>query len=295
MLSDTRTLLETLNLEVSFNLPCWSMSDNPDKMALVLRKKLGISITEQIEQFGSHVDAQNVWRDKLFDHGVIVRICEMPIIDARAFCLFGSGLAGIGLSNEDREHGRIFSLFHEVCHLALNMPGISGIVSRSKSENLSLEQYCDHFSAAFLLPETDTLVDESLKLFQDSSIDFLELSKHVANKFKVSKYVALRRAFDLGYVTDNIYWQLIYEWKEADKQFESAHKASFGNYNVTQVNYVGKRFLSLVMQAFESNQLTSVEVRRILGVSPTTIEACNRQKSSKWLVFLTITIVLMPV
>jgi Zn-dependent peptidase ImmA (M78 family)/transcriptional regulator with XRE-family HTH domain len=273
MLSEAHELFDILNLNVTFDLPHWAITDSPETMADRLRQSLGISIKQQIELFGNHTDAQNGWRDALFDHGVIVRICEMPIVDARAFCLFGNELGGIGLSNEDREHGRIFSLFHEVCHLSINMPGVSGVLSRNKSKNEVIEQYCDRFAASFLLPATEISVLDSMKLFDGSSIDFLELSRFIADKFKVSKYVVIRRAFDLGYIHDDVYWQLIGDWKAIDKEYAKTHKASFGNYNVNQVSYMGRRFVGLVMRAFQSNQITSLDAKRILGISPSTIES----------------------
>jgi Zn-dependent peptidase ImmA (M78 family) len=273
MLLDARELFEELKTKVVFNLPYWTLSDEPDLMANHLRNILGISIESQIKLFKSYSDAQNAWRDKLFDHGVIVRICEMPITDARAFCLFGNNLAGIGLSNEDKEHGRIFSLFHEVCHLTLKQPGVSGIMTNRKSDSQALEQYCDRFSASFLLPPNNDVVRASLDLFKGSTIDYLEVAKHIADKFKVSKYVAIRRAFDLGIVPESTYWGVISNWKKFDVQFAKSQKAGFGNYNVTQISHMGNRFVSLVMQAFEMKYLTSVDARRILGISPSTIES----------------------
>ena len=207
----------------------------------------------------------------LFDHGVIVRICKMPITDARAFCLFGNDLAGIGLSNEDREHGRIFSLFHEVCHLSLKQPGVSGIASNYQSSNQRLEQYCDRFSASFLLPSSHPEVVESLDLFE-GSIDLLDVAQFIANKFKVSKYVAIRRAFDLGKISPDVYWDTITEWKRTDARREKAAKGTGGNYPATQISYVGKRFIGLVMEALRRNYFTSVDVRRIVGLDPASIE-----------------------
>ncbi len=231
---------------------------------------LGISIEEQINEFDTHYTAQDVWRSVLFDRGVIVRICKMPITDARAFCLLGNDLAGIGLSNEDREQGRIFSLFHEVCHLSLRQPGVSGLTSKHKSPNQRLEQYCDRFSASFLLPSSHPKVMESLELFE-GSIDFLEVAQFIANKFKVSKYVAIRRAFDLEKISPDIYWETIAEWRKRDRSRKKP-KRTGGNYPATQISYIGKRFVDLVMRALNLNYLTPVDVRRIVGLDPTSIE-----------------------
>jgi len=271
MLAETRELLDTLNSSIAFSLPTWTIDDDPQQKADELRSLLGISIEDQIKEFDTHYTAQDVWRSVLFDHGVIVRICKMPITDARAFCLFRNDLAGIGLSNEDREHGRIFSLFHEVCHLSLNQPGVSGFTSKYKSSIQRLEQYCDRFSASFLLPSSHPEVVESLELFE-GTIDFLEVAQFIANKFKVSKYVAIRRAFDLEKISPDVYWETMAEWRERDRKIKKP-KGGGGNYPATQISYIGKRFVDLVVQALNLNYLTPVDVRRIIGLELTSIEA----------------------
>jgi Zn-dependent peptidase ImmA (M78 family) len=271
MLADARELLNELDSNIVFSLPTWTLDGAPEQKAGQLRSLLGISIEKQIKEFDTHYTAQDVWRSALFDHGVIVRICKMPIADARAFCLFGNDLAGIGLSNEDREQGRIFSLFHEVCHLSLKQPGVSGLASNFQSSNQRLEQYCDRFSASFLLPSSHPEVMGSLELFE-GSIDLLEVAQFIANKFKVSKYVAIRRAFDLGKISRDIYWDAIAQWKKNDAIRKKETKGTGGNYPATQISYLGKRFVSLVMEALQRNYFTSVDVRRIVGLDPASIE-----------------------
>ncbi len=274
MLAETRELLNELNSSIVFSLPTWTIDDDPEEKAEQLRSLLGISIEQQIKEFDTHYTAQDIWRSVLFDRGVIVRICKMPITDARAFCLFGNDLAGIGLSSEDREHGRIFSLFHEVCHLSLKQPGVSGLASKYRSPNQRLEQYCDRFSASFLLPSSHPEVIESLELFE-GSIDSLEVAQFIADKFKVSKYVAIRRAFDLEKISPDIYWETIAEWKRSDAEYRRRKEAkgTGGNYPATQISYIGKRFVDLVIQALNLNYLTPVDVRRIVGLELTSIEA----------------------
>ena len=272
MLSFTRELFGELNIQIVFSLPIWTMHDDPELKAKELRELLGISVEKQIKQFHKYKIAEDTWRDALFNRGVVVRICAMPISDARAFCLLGDNLAGIGLSNEDREHGRIFSLFHEVCHLSLKQPGVTGLTTNRKSPNQQLEQYCNHFAASFLLPASHPEVNDSLQLFKGSTIDYLDLAQYVANKFKVSKYVVIRRAFDLQFITPNVYWQIIPEWKELDAKYAKSRKRKGGNRNMAQMNNIGKRFITLVMQAIQRDYLTPFDARRILGVDPSYIE-----------------------
>jgi Zn-dependent peptidase ImmA (M78 family)/transcriptional regulator with XRE-family HTH domain len=273
MLMETYELISALDLKISFSLPAWTTDDNPEQKAEQLRSLFGVSVDEQIKTFVTYYHAQDVWRSVLFDHGVVVRICRMPIDDARAFCLFGNGLAGIGLSSEDREHGRIFSLFHEVCHLGLRQPGVSGKVSNNASSNQELEQYCDRFAAAFLLPASNPDVIRSLEDFRSSMT--LETARAIANKFKVSKYVVARRALDLVQIDKAIYWKMIENWLTQDALHsgkQETDRIGGGNYHATQISYVGERFIQLVIRALQSNYLTPVEVRRIVGLDHSVLE-----------------------
>lgn len=275
MVSKTQDLLNEINSDIKFSLPTFNLDGNPEEKAEQLRSHLGFSVERQIKEFDSYYIAQDVWRSLLFDHGVVVRICMMPINDARAFCLFNGDCAGIGLSNEDREHGRIFSLFHELCHLSLGQPGVSGISTNYRSQNQEIEDYCDKFSASFLLPSSHPDVIRFLQEFS-ASLSF-ESGRSVASRFKVSKYVVLRRAFDLSMIANDVYWELVNKWKSIDASTIQRQKSKLkdspsGNYNATQISYNGKRFVSLVMEALNRNFLTKVEVKRILGISPSAVE-----------------------
>jgi len=274
MLNQAHGLFSELGERVTFSLPQWVITDDPDVKALELRSILGISVEQQIKSFTKYNIALDRWREVLFDKGIIVRVCEMPLGDARAFCLFTGNLAGIGLSNEDRDHGRIFSLFHEVCHLCLNIPGVSGLPNNSRNKNTGLEQYCDRFAAAFLLPASNTEVFETLDLFQDSTVDYFDIAKAVATKFKVSKYVVLRRAFDLDKVSPAKYWETVLDWRRQDAILYSHRKKSKGglDYNINEISHIGKRFVTLVMRALQSDHLSSLDAGRILGVDPGVVE-----------------------
>lgn len=271
MVADVQDLFALLNHDTVFSLPAWTMEDNPEEKAELLRDSLNVPMERQIEEMTTYHVALDIWRSVLFDHGVVVRICKMPIEDARAFCLFRDRLSGIGLSNEDRDHGKIFSLFHEVCHLALKRPGVSGLTSRVSSPNQEIEQYCDRFSASFLLPSSHYEVNKSLKVLS-ASLNY-ETARLVANKFKVSKYVIIRRALDLNYISPDEYWQTYNELRNIDNRNRpKAGEGRGGNYYAAQISYNGKRFVALVMDALQRHQINSFDVKRLVGLTPNNIE-----------------------
>ena len=274
MLAETQPLLETLYPKAKYSLPKWSLNDDPEEKAVQIRSLLGITMQKQMQELKTFHDAFDAWRSALFDNGIITRICQMPITDSRAFCLFHNDLAGIGLSNEDKEQAMIFSLFHEVCHLGLKLPGVSGELSNNKSKNQKIEQYCDKFAASLLLPASYPDVIRYLEFFT-GSIDYLELAKKLAKRFKVSKYVIFRRAYDLNMVKASAYWNVLSEWQTIDAAITAKKKSKYGeggNFYATQVNNLGKRFIELAMDSLRHNYLTPIQAQRILGLNPSALE-----------------------
>ena len=275
MLEEARELLDDLGYDLVYSLPTWSEHDSADSVAERIRQDLGVTIETQTEEMADHRKALDAWRSVLFDHGVLARVCRMPIGDVRAFCILGQDLAGIGLSNEDREHGRIFSLFHEVCHLGLRRPGASARATASaggRDQQWQLERYCDRFAAAFLMPSSCEAVHTDLeRLGRDFS---LSSATKVANKFKVSKYVAARRALDLGYVDEAVYWPEINLWMGQDRERRATRttRESGGDYNATQISHSGRRFVALVLNAVDAGLITSVEAGRLIGVGPSVVD-----------------------
>lgn len=266
-LAEVRELLASLGRNTTLAVPRWGIDDDPEAMAAELRRTLGRPGTADGAPVSPSV-AMEHWRNALFDLGVVVRVCRMPVDDVRGFCLVAYDLGGVGLSNEDREHVRIFSLFHEVCHLCLGSPGISGLPARGSGNcSRSVEAYCDSFAAAFLMPADSAAVCADLNRVRHLD---RTMTEEVAGRYNVSKYVVARRAFDLGYVRDDHYWDSIEEWRALDRALARRKRQdnkSGGNAIATQLSYVGRRFSGLVVDALVRNAITVSEASQMLGVS----------------------------
>jgi len=272
-LADLRELLNELGIDIVYSLPKWDITDNIDARANELRSLFNISVEDQLK-WNDPYSALDNWRSILFDYGVYVRIVQIPISDARAFCLNESELAGIGISSKDLKNARIFSLFHEVYHLCVGLPGVSGDweVGIHNSSTASIEQNCDSFAAAFLLPTSSSKVKDALSAI---ARDFTLISvQELAKQFKVSKYVIARRALDCNYITRSIYFPEIESWRLHDRQIASKmndlNEDSEGgpNYYITRISHIGKRYMTLVFSALDQNKITSYDVSRLLSIKP---------------------------
>jgi Zn-dependent peptidase ImmA (M78 family)/transcriptional regulator with XRE-family HTH domain len=267
-LTDVRELLDMLELDVNLSLPTWEIDKPPDELASRVRSLLGIGIEEQCDKWSDHYEALDMWRDVLFELGVISMVFPMHIDDARAFSLVEQRLGAVGVNSREHPNGRIFSLFHETCHLCLGKPGVSGPLARRPravdSGKVHLERYCDQFAASFLLPADDRRVLDSVRsVGADTHRHHVE---NLASTFKVSKYVMLRRALDLGHLSERLYWATYDDWQRDD---QAAHvPAGGGDYVATRVSHIGKRVAALVFQALDVGQISLYDASKFLGLDP---------------------------
>jgi Zn-dependent peptidase ImmA (M78 family)/DNA-binding XRE family transcriptional regulator len=266
LLSDVGELLEMLDLDVKLSLPAGSMGDSADSLASRVRSLLGIAVRDQRDRCKDYYEASDMWRDALFDLGVISAVFRMPMQDARAFSLVEGRLAAVGLNSGDRPQGRAFSLFHEVCHLCLGKPGVSGLVTRRPAaysdEKTRIEYYCDEFAASFLLPADDPSVVETLRSVAGDPSRLR--AEEAAKAFKVSKYVVLRRALALGYLRESTYWRTYEDWQRYDQGVRST--SSGGDYVAARVSRAGKRVVQLVFQALDTGRITRYDAGNLLGL-----------------------------
>lgn len=266
-LVDARELLELLEIDLKFSLPAFRIDDPCEQVASKTRELLGVTFDEQLGWPREPRTVLHYWRDVLFDHGVVAMVFKMPLKDVRAFSIIAHDLGGIGLNSKDRKYGRVFSLFHELGHLCVRQPGVSGGLRAGPSRGVSgrrdsVEDYCDDFAASFLMPADHSEVQKALSAVRhDQSRGLVE---PVAYKFKVSKYVVLRRARDLNYISDRTYWRVFRDWAKADARLPEP--PSGGNHVHTRLSHVGKRLTSLVLEALDSRQITPYETSRLLGI-----------------------------
>lgn len=262
----TIELMETMGIGESLCLPSYSTSDDPEKCGPDLRSKLGISIEHQ-ENAGSASDVLRLWRELLFEYGVVVTQLPFSEKNARAFSLQNPRVSIVALSTKDATEARIFSLFHELCHLCINKPGVSGGDARTSrvrwdSRHVT-EDFCDRFSAAFLLPASEPRVTEALSRICDAKLDEHVL-RQVARRFRVSKYVVLRRLLSLELVSDNEYWPIFNRWREEDAN--RPRSGGFIHHVEKIVNQHGIPFVSLVFDAVDRGLISSYEASGYLSL-----------------------------
>lgn len=234
-----------------------NISDRAETLAIEERTRIGIKIEDQFSWKDS-VQALDEWRPEIERLGVLVFQLRMPVDETRGFTLTEGKYPIIVINGKDSHNGRIFTLFHEYCHLMLHDTGVCGEMMRS---NLEIEIFCNYFAGAFLVPG-DHLLKHELIQSSKGSVEWPDdILDKVSKDFKVSNPVILRRLLELKRTTKNYYIKKLEEWKP--------HKSSGGrggrNMAKECLRNNGGTFVSLVLSAYGNERITSADVADYLG------------------------------
>jgi len=191
---------------------------------------------------------------------------SFPIEDGRGFTIGSDDYPVIVINTKDSPNGRIFSLLHELCHVIINVDGISDYSTISKNEIPSdeikrKEIFCNHFAGAFLVPEKDLMNIDIVKNTQTEWND--TTFKDIAKIFGVSKEVIIRRLLIANVINEDVYQKYTNKWKKAKKPDSSGgakHPAR------DCVNTYGSTFISQIFQKYDSNQITLSDISDYLDI-----------------------------
>lgn len=168
-----------------------------------VREYLAIDIDTQAN-WGSNDEALKVWRNAVESAGVFVFKQSFKQKSISGFCLMDAEFPIIFINNGTSKTRQIFTLFHELAHLFVGVNSISKVddsyIDELPSIEKKVEQICNALAAEILVPSKDLLKQvEKLSCLDDESIQTL------ANRYRVSREVILRRSLDSGTISQTEY------------------------------------------------------------------------------------------
>jgi Zn-dependent peptidase ImmA (M78 family) len=242
----------------------FAIADDEKTIANNIRTVLGIN---ELATFSSRQEALNQWIEKVEDIGIFVFQTgnevgkKINVNEARGFVISDKLAPFIFLNEDDAKAARIFTLVHELAHLWLNESGVSNIGFRNInfSEYDPLEVKCNKIAANVLLPSEST--KEVMKQYVRYTKEFEQVVEYISAKFKVSKTMSARRAFDLGFINqdkyDNIVIKYQDEWEKYKAVKDSLEKKSGGpSYYRMKTIHNGKMFTKYVISLYNSQHIT---------------------------------------
>lgn len=259
-------VLNDFEEEYKIDLPRFSISENPDAIAKKLRTYLEVPHDIHTKLDGKS-DALKYWINLLEAHGILVFQYSLTQDGIRGFCLEGEELppAIILNSAEFFEAGRIFTLFHELCHIILKED--SRNIPHSK-----LESFCNSFAGAFLIPADALTVSNNLDSYlQEFKLHWLQ---RLAGEFKVSQDVVLIRLATLGYIKSDFCTEQLRAIADSrrvvlNNQKQRAGKSGFLDPSLKAYMNTGKLFSKKLLNGYEAGILPKAKIIEILNTTNT--------------------------
>ena len=247
-----------------------SASDSPEEAAAHLRTELSFDPTfdSSIQRWDG---AARALQRNLEAAGVLVMQSgvvgnntrrKLDPDEFRGFSLANHIAPLIFINGRDTVAAQIFTTAHELGHLYRGETGISSAEARTL-EGSAEEQWCNSFAAEFLVPE-DKLKRESI-----GSADLNYEVKRLTQHFRVSSLVILRRLYELGFLTRDVFQATYSRERDAAiaKSLTRRSESSGGNFYNTLTRRVGRRFARAVIASVLEGQTQYTEGFDLLGVT----------------------------
>ena len=249
-----------------------AMAKRPKELASQIRNSLNVPIEDQFGWKNVRT-AFLEWIDRIEANGVFVhqsnhhQAYRIETAEMRGLALADNIAPFIILNNYGAPAGKIFTLMHELAHLWIGKPGISGDVlfRNAKTNQEQIELYCNRVATEILIPDSEY---KKAKGSAESGITEEWIAKN-ARKFKVSKDAMACRAREQGDLSWKSYLEFHTKFEEEwrAEKFRQAQKEGGGaDWPQMDSQEAGRAFSRLAFGAYQSGELGILEVSNVLGV-----------------------------
>ena len=254
MLIELYELLEESPPQVILEL---SEVDAPERAAEKIKNFLQ-SDEKQLQQYNEPYSALKFWRKIVEEKGILV--CQTSVNShlsikletVRGFCIAEKPFPVIVVNPKDSPYGRIFTIIHELVHIALGKSVMQNTgIRESRPPDNPTEVFCNQVAAEVLVP-TDELLERVKSRTPEE--DLSKLSKH----FHVNPEVIMRRLLTLGYIS-----QQKYQAYRNSQQERLKHRPPPGGaapYHTRLLNAAGERFARTAFTAYYEQKITRADL-----------------------------------
>ncbi|MDO8570737.1 MAG: ImmA/IrrE family metallo-endopeptidase [Candidatus Daviesbacteria bacterium] len=243
-------------------------SDSVDNLVKIILKELRID--EKVRFEGKDSKGQfKIWKRLLETKSVIVLIHKFPLSDTRAFTLYNKIAPVIVLNNSDSDNGMVFSLFHELTHLALGHTDFDYEMDLGAKQKKYDEYFCNQVAAQCLVPK-DLLINV---IGMRNKFDE-DLVQDLAYKFKVSKSVIWIRLKEIGLIGEAEIRKVRNTLSKFEGYNKKERKPSGGGKNThlyVTLNRKSEFFISEVFAAYNLRRISYFDVLDYIGITSNTL------------------------
>lgn len=232
-----------------------------------VRVALGVSLEDQASWRDERV-AYKAWRAAVEAAGALVfQVTRVPVAEMRGLSAFQAQLPVILINGGDVIRGRTFSLFHELGHLLLHEVHLCDWRDEAGWSGSSTEVWCNAFAANLLVP-AEALSAEFRPSGRGaaSEADWTE-ARRLADRFKVSQEVILRRLVTLGALSNVGYQRARKFLQELERVPKKTKKQGGGpSPDLKAVWTFGNPFIRNVLGALHQRRITLSDASDYLDV-----------------------------
>ncbi len=250
-----------------------TVDEDSEAVASRLREHLGVKRDEGAS-WKTLYDAFNRWRAALEDTGVLVfQASDIEVSEMRGFSISEPLFPVVVVNIKDALSARIFSMLHETTHLMLHEGSLCDVLDELSFTQERIEVFCNRVAGAVLVPkewllEEDVVREQKDPRWPDEAIALL------AQRYRVSREVVLRRLLVLGRTTEDFYKK---KRKELQEEFEAQQEevlqrkalgleVGFAPPYRMAVSLAGPFFVRLVLNSYRQEKITSNDLSSFLEV-----------------------------
>jgi Zn-dependent peptidase ImmA (M78 family) len=262
------------------------VTENPDDVGARIRARLGVSFGQQT-RWKKADEAFRGWREAIENTGVLVSVLggahhQVPLNEVRGFALAEQPVPMIAVNGQDRGYGRVFTLLHELAHVALGESVFEDEledVHRLPAPNQATETFCNRVAAAILMPR-ENLLAEHLVTGKDTRSTYAdEELALLASRYGVSREALLVRLADLQKANRAFVAEKRGEYARfyaQQRDTEQEEQSGFPPHHTMVLSHLGRGFARLVLQAYGARRVTLSTAAAYLGAQAKLIPKIER-------------------
>lgn len=235
------------------SLPTASLDDDVVSLAKRVREALGITLEAQFRWPKDEYTPLGQWRGAVEALGVlVVQFSGVDVDEARGFSIWSDDWPLVAINTKDSPRARVFSVLHELGHLALRAEGLCDF----READGQTERFCNALAAEVLVPRTALLAEAAVRAAGArhpwSDDELSDLSR----RYGVSREVMLLRLVNVGKATRAHYALMRKGWDDAPRPKQEGAPPR----ERLALAHLGEPYVRLVLDAFYEKRITARDV-----------------------------------
>lgn len=256
-------LAEVLGHEVAQFAVAGSLQASPRILAGEIRDRLGVELETQ-RSWREQYKVLNEWSAAVERAGVLVtQFSGVDVQAARGFSITESPYPVVALNGKDAPRAKVFTLFHELAHIALGAGGLCDLHDEAAWGSPGIEPFCNQVAAEALVPSPSLLEEPAVIGHPDEEWDDWTI-RDLATAYGVSSEVILGRLLTLNRTSLAFYQRKRSEYMARYQEAQDAG-GGFLTFPRRILRDNGTAVTAMIVDAYEADLVTPTEVSRYLG------------------------------